>query len=184
MSEWKRRLRGAVGSAVIWGVACAGAFLAGYLVMGALGRLDGGLGLLDGIGMAIRVGVMGGIAGGAVATLIGFMYRGRRLATIDWRRFGLAAGLTTAVFVPVFMQSMNLLSGDGMVPWDRIDGDALFMGICGGIIAAGTMKLAQRADAVAARHGGLAARTDGELPQPAAGSSSRIARAADGIALH
>lgn len=168
-AEWKRRLRGVIGSAVIWGAACATVFLSGWLIVRAAGGLPSSLGVLDGVGMAIRVGVMGGIAGGAVATFIGFMYRGRRLASIDWRRFGLVAGLATAVFVPSFMQVMNLLSGSGMVAWNLIDGDTLFMGVCGGIIAAGTMKLAQHAEAAAARREGqLAERTGGPDRLPSA----------------
>lgn len=155
-SEWKRRLRGAFGSAIIWGAACATAFLSGWLIVRAAGGLPSSLGVLDGVGMAIRVGIMGGFAGGVVATFIGFVYRGRRLASIDWRRFGLVGGLATAVFIPTFMQAMNLLSGGGMVAWNLIDGDTLFMGVCGGIIAAGTMKLAQRAEAAEARRNGLA----------------------------
>lgn len=181
---WKRRLRGVIGSAMVWGVASGGAFLGAYLAAGALGFLEGGLGLLDGIGMAIRVGVMGGIAGGGVSALISLAYRGRRLASIDWRRFGLVSGVATALFVPAFMQTMNVLSGDGMVAWNLIDGDALFMGICGTVIAAGSMKLAQRAEAAAARGSELAAHDDRELAAGAMEPVKVVVPTGQGIALH
>lgn len=46
------------------------------------------------------------------------------------------------------MQAMNLLSGRGLVPWNLIDGDIVLATVFGGIAAAGSMRLAEWADAI------------------------------------
>jgi hypothetical protein len=42
---------------------------------------------------------------------------------------------------------MNLLSGDGLVPWHLVADDLVLSAVFGGITAAGTMILAQRDEA-------------------------------------
>jgi hypothetical protein len=54
------------------------------------------------------------------------------------------------VFVPLFLQAMNILSGDGMVPWRLVLDDAIWTAVFGGVVAGGTLKLAQRGEALAA----------------------------------
>jgi hypothetical protein len=53
------------------------------------------------------------------------------------------------VFVPLFLQAMNLISGDGLVPWRLVLDDALWTAVFGGVVAGGSLRLAQRADTVA-----------------------------------
>jgi len=47
------------------------------------------------------------------------------------------------LFVPAYLQTMNVITGGGLVPWHLVFDDFLFSAIFGGITAAGTMKLAQ-----------------------------------------
>lgn len=139
-----RRLRGAFGNALVWG----GGWFVAALVLFAMLRV---VGIITGpwanvIEYAGRAGIVGGIAGGAFSSVIGFLYRGRRLSEISWVRFGIGGAVITGLFVPVFFQTMNLLSGDGMVPMRLVLDDALLTAVFGGIAAGGSLKLAQRAD--------------------------------------
>ena len=67
----------------------------------------------DALGMAIRVDIVGGIAGGAFAMFIRLFYRGRRLKDIDPVRFGLGGAIVAALFMFAFFAVANLASGDG-----------------------------------------------------------------------
>jgi hypothetical protein len=58
--------------------------------------------------------------------------------------------VVTGVFVPLFLQLMNLISGDGLVPWHLVLDDGVWGAVFGGVVAAGSLKLAQRADAISA----------------------------------
>ena len=103
--------------------------------------------LLDGIGMGIRIGVIGAIAGAAFFAFISVAYRGKRLSEIRWPRFGIGASIVSGIFVPAFLQTMNLLSGGELVPWHLLFDDFVLSAVFGGITAAGTMILAQRDEA-------------------------------------
>jgi hypothetical protein len=103
--------------------------------------------MVDGLGMGIRIGFIGGIAGAAFFTFISFAYRGKRLAEISWVRFGVGASILTGLFVPAFLQTMNLVSGGALVPWSLVFDDLVFSAVFGGVTAAGTMFLAQRYEA-------------------------------------
>ena len=139
-----RRMRGAFGNALVWG---AGWFVAA-LVMFATLRV---IGIITGpwenvIEFAGKAGIVGGIAGGAFSSVIGVLYCGRRLSEISWVCFGIGGAVITGLFVPVFFQAMNLLSGDGMVPMALVLDDALLTAVFGGVAAGGSLKLAQHAD--------------------------------------
>jgi hypothetical protein len=62
-------------------------------------------------------------------------------------RFGIGGALLAGLFVPAFLQTMNVLTGGSLVPWRLVFDDAVFSAIFGGITAAGTMILAQRHEA-------------------------------------
>ena len=129
--------------ATIWGVLGTGVATTMRLMDGiAFGRA-----LLDGLGMGIRIGVVGAIAGAAFFAFIGVAYRGKRLAEISWLRFGVGASIVAGLFVPGFLQTMNLLSGGDLVPWRLLFDDFVLSALFGGITAAGTMALAQRDEA-------------------------------------
>jgi hypothetical protein len=55
----------------------------------------------------------------------------------------------TAVFVPLFLQTMNLLSDGHLVPWRLVLDDSLWTGVLGAVAAGGSLKLAQRSRAMA-----------------------------------
>lgn len=143
-----RRLRGVLGNALVWGV---GWFTAGFAVSAALrvvGILTEAFSWADGLVIATKFGFIGVIAGGAFSTVIRFLYHGRRLSEISWVRFGIGGAVVAGVFVPAFLQTMNGLSGNGLVPWELILDDGLWAAVLGGAAAAGSLKLAQRSDAL------------------------------------
>lgn len=143
-----RRVTGAVKNAVVWGAAW---FL---LAMGVFGvAYVTGVGpdhvsLLDAIGMSVRIGVMGGITGGAFSAFIGIFYRGRRLSEINWVRFGIGGAVVGGSFVGAFLVAANLLTGGGLSVLRSIVGDIFIGAGFGAATAAATMWLAQRAERV------------------------------------
>ena len=141
-----RRLRGALGNALVWGV---GWFTAGLVLFATL-RLAGIVSSpwTEVLELAGKAGIIGGIAGGAFSSVIRLLFHGRRLSEISWVRFGIIGGVVTGLFVPLFMQTMNLLSGDGLVPWELVLDDALLTAVFGGAAAGGSLKLAQLGDAL------------------------------------
>src|SRR6478672_434298 len=105
------RLRATFRNSLVWGVAW-GAFGTGVAsVMRLIDKIPFGYALLDGLGMGIRIGVIGAIAGAAFFAFISVAYRGKRLSEISWARFGAGAAIVAGLFVPGFLQAMNLLSG-------------------------------------------------------------------------
>jgi hypothetical protein len=140
------RLRATIRNSIVWGI---GWGCIGTAVASARRLLDGipfGYALLDGLGMGIRIGVMGAIAGAVFFAYIGVAYRGKRLSEISWLRFGVGGAVVAGLFVPAFLQTMNLLTGGALVPWHLVLDDSFYSAIFGGITAAGTMILAQRAE--------------------------------------
>jgi hypothetical protein len=149
VDNWFRRLRGAFGNALVWGAGWSAIALAVFTVLRLVGVLPKSGSWLQGLGLAARFGIVGFVAGGAFAAIMRFAYHGRRLRDINWVRFGIAGGIATGVFVPLFLQAMNLLSGDGLVPWRLVLDDALWTAVFGGVVAGGSLRLAQRTDAIA-----------------------------------
>ena len=142
-----RRLRGAFKNALVWGAAWGGL----GSVLAALTRLVDNIplwqALLDGLGMGIRIGVAGAFVGAAFSAFISVAYREKRLSEISPVRFGIGGAILAGAFVPAWMQTMSLLTGSGLVPWNLINTDVVFSTVFGGITAAGTMLLAQRDEA-------------------------------------
>jgi len=138
------RLRGALGNALVWG---AGWFTAAIAVVGTL-RIVGifpGLRWFDVLGLGIRVGVVGVFAGAAFAGAISVLYRGRRLGELSAVRFGIGGALVSGLFIPPFLQLLNILSGTGPIPWRLLLDDVLLVAVLGAMAAAGSLKLAQLA---------------------------------------
>lgn len=142
-----RRLRAVFRTAVTWGVAWGALGSAVAALIRLSDKIPFGLALLDGIGMGVRIGVVGAIAGAAFSTFIGVAYRGKRLAEISALRFGIGGAILAGLVVPAWMQTMNLLTGGGLVPLNLITDDIVLSAAFGGIVAAGTMILAQRDEA-------------------------------------
>ncbi|MFL5623763.1 MAG: hypothetical protein ACJ8AB_14015 [Gemmatimonadaceae bacterium] len=134
-------------NSVVWGVVWGTLGTAVATTMRLLDKIPLANALLDGLGMGIRIGVAGAITGAAFFTYIGVAYRGKRLSEISWLRFGVGGAVVAGIFVPGFLQTMNLLSGGALVPWHLVFDDAVYSALFGGITAAGTMILAQRDEA-------------------------------------
>jgi hypothetical protein len=141
------RLRATFRNSLVWGVVWGTFGSAVATVMRLIDRIPFGHAVLDGIGMGIRIGVMGGVAAAAFFAFISVAYRGKRLAEISWLRFGVGGAIVAGLFVPGFLQTMNLLTGGELVPWHLLSDDFLLSAVFGGITAAGTMILAQRDEA-------------------------------------
>jgi hypothetical protein len=144
----RRRLTGAVRNAVAWGVAWFALAFVTILGLRTVGVVvPATIGVLDAIGMAIRVGVVGGLAGGAFAAFISLVYRGRRLSEINWVRFGLGGAVVAELFVLAFFAITSLAPGNGFPRLDDILSDLIIAAAFGGISAGASMWLAQRGDA-------------------------------------
>jgi hypothetical protein len=147
VENFGRRLRGVVRNAVAWGAAWFTLGFVGIIAMRTIGVVvPAWVTWLDALGMSIKIGVMGGITGGAFAAFISLFYRGRRLSEIDWVRFGIGGGIVAGLFVPTFMVLANLFTGDS-VPFDAIRGDIVMATLFGGVTAGASMWLAQRGQA-------------------------------------
>ncbi|HUQ98069.1 MAG TPA: hypothetical protein VM166_01365 [Gemmatimonadaceae bacterium] len=143
----RTRLRATFRNSVVWGTVWGTFGSAVASAMRIIDKIPLGGALLDGLGMGLRIGVIGAISGAAFFAFISVAYRGKRLSEISWLRFGLGGALVAGAFVPGFLQAMNLLTGGELVPWDLIFDDAVYSALFGGITAAGTMILAQRDEA-------------------------------------
>ena len=142
-----RRVAGAAKNAVVWGGAWFGLAFSTILGLRTIGVVvPPEIGVLDAIGMAIRVGIVGGMAGGAFATFISLFYRGRRLSEINWMGFALGGAVVAELLVLAFFAIPGLVTGGGFPPLDDILSDLVVAAVFGGISAGGSMWLAQRGD--------------------------------------
>jgi len=141
-----RRLRGALGNALVWGAAWSASALAVFAALKVTGILPASVIWLDSLLVAARFGVVGGITGGAFSLVIGLLYRGRRLSEISWVRFGVGGGLVAGLFVPTFLTVARLLSGDTFLPLEALLRNGLLSAMFGGVAAGVSLKLAQRAE--------------------------------------
>ena len=134
-------------NAVVWGAGWGILGTAVATVMRLIDNISPVMAFLDGLGMGIRIGLVGALAGAAFAAFISIAYRGQGISDISWRKFGLRGMVLGGLFVPTFIQTMSLLTGGGFAPFGDIAGDMLYSALFGGITAAGTMKLAQMDEA-------------------------------------
>jgi hypothetical protein len=145
-----RRVIGAVRNAVVWG----GAWGVLASAIGATVRLaDGiplGIAIGDGIVTGARFGFVGGATGAAFAVFISLFYRGRRVSQISWARFAVGGAVVAGLFLPAFLLTANLLSGDGFPVMSDILDDVPLAALFGGLTAAGSIWLAQRGAALPA----------------------------------
>ena len=148
-SDAIRALRGALRNAALWGVAWGTAGFVLWTALRVMGLLPPEAGLRAAAFLATRLAVAGGVAALAFSAVVRLAYRGRRLREINWVKGGLLAGLVTGLVFPLFLQMMNLLSGDGLIPWSLVLDDGPLVGVLAAVAAGGTLKLAQRMDALA-----------------------------------
>ena len=86
------------------------------------------------------------------ASVIRLSYRGRRLADISPVRFAMLGAVVGGAGVPLYLQMMNVLFGDGPIAWGLVLDDALWASVFGAAAAAGSILLARRGDRLP--HGG------------------------------
>ncbi len=153
-----RTLRAILRTAALWSAAWA---LAGGGIMAGLTVINPGPGvesLIERLGMAVmagvswgvRFGLAGAVIGAAFSTVIRLGYRGRRLADINPLRFGLLGAVVGGVGVPLYLQTMNLLTGGHAIAWSLVTDDAVWATVFGAAVAAGSIMLARRADGLPA----------------------------------
>lgn len=137
-------LRGLVGNAVLWGL---GWFLGSLTILTTIYFIapEPSGSWLDRLGMAIKIGFWGGIAGGVFSTVIGLAYRGRRLSEISALRFAIAGGIVTGLMIPLALQALNVIFGDGPIAWNLVSDDMVLGAVFGFAAAGASLKLAQRA---------------------------------------
>lgn len=143
-----RTWRAVIGNAAVWGTAWAGLALSGMFGLRAVGLIPSSLRFIDLLGMALRIGFVGGLVGMAFATYLRFVHRGRRLADLSAVRIGIGIGIATGILVPSLMQLSSLATGGGLVPWGLIDGDIVMVTLFGGIAAGVSVRLAQLASRI------------------------------------
>ncbi len=150
MSNIRRRLRGALRNAVVWGIGWGILGFATTMLVRMTGLVDAPVSVLDAIGTGIKVGVVGGIAGTAFSAFIALVYRNRRIQDISWWRFGLGGSAVTTVGMTGLMEGASLLSGGGFVPWNLISYDVASFVVFGFGAAAISIKFAQLATSLGA----------------------------------
>ncbi len=156
--EQRRTARAILRTAVLWGGAWAVAggglialltvFSPGPGVASAAGRL--GMAALAGIGWGLRFGLAGFVIGSIFSSVIRLGYRGKRLAEINPVRFALLGAVVGGVGVPLYLQTMNVLSGGHPIAWGLVTDDAVWATVFGAAVAAGSILLARRADTLPA----------------------------------
>jgi len=151
-----RTLKAVLRNAVTWGAAWAAAGGAIIAVLTLISPGPGvesliervGVSILAGIGWGVRFGLAGAVIGTGFATVIRLGYRGRRLAEISPVRFAMLGAVVGGVGVPLFLQVMNVLSGDGPIAWGLVTDDGVWASLFGAAAAAGSILLARRADSL------------------------------------
>ena len=142
-----KRTRAILRNAVIWAAGWAAVPAALFTVLRVIGVVPDSVSWHNGLGLAARFGIIGFVAGTVFSSIVGVAYRGRRLAEINWVKFGLAGGAITAVVVPLFLQTMNLLTDGHFIAWHLVLDDSLWTGALGAVAAGGSLKFAQRSSA-------------------------------------
>lgn len=159
MTDGKRRgLRAVLRNAVMWGGAWAVAGGGIVTVLRLLSSDPGieslvervGLAVMTGAAWGVRFGLAGAVIGTVFAVALRVGFRGRRLADISPLRFTLLGAVVGGAGVPLFLQLMNVLSGDGPIAWGLVLDDARWATVFGAAVAGGSILLARRAERLSA----------------------------------
>lgn len=139
-----RRLRAIALNGLVWG----GAWFLGVMTMATTANFIDGRGfLVEGWELAVPGGILFAVTGAAFSTVITLVLRGRKLSDLNWLRFGLGGGVVSFLFLPTLVSVLRALDGGGMLPFTKLLGTGALGLMFGGVVAAGTLKLAQLADA-------------------------------------
>lgn len=186
-----RTLRAVLRTAMLWSAAWA---LAGGAIMATLALFDPdpgieslperlGMTVFAGVAWGVRFGLAGAVIGAVFSSVIRLGYRGRRLADINPVRFALLGAVVGGVGVPLFLQTMNVLSDGRPIAWSLVTDDAVWATVFGGAVAAGSIMLARRADRLppGAHHEQLEHGEGLSATPPLAPSEASIPRRSDSV---
>lgn len=144
MTNLFRRVRGAIGNAVVWGLAwCAGTFA----LLGTL-HLTGFASFpfwAFAIPAAKALAVMGFLSGGAFSVYLSFAGRRKSLSQLSAPLFGLGGGVIGATAVPIIAFGGAVLLGGGVPPIQLLALVGTLGGGFGAATAYGTIRIAQGA---------------------------------------
>ena len=155
MSETRSpQLRAVLRTALTWGAAwgAAGGGLAGILGLfdpdPAIESLPErvGMAIFAGVSWGVRFAIAGAVIGSVFSAAVRITYLGRRVSDIHPARFALLGAVVGAVGVPLYLQTMNLLTGGSMIPWGLVMDDGIWASVFGAAAAGGSILLARRAD--------------------------------------
>lgn len=137
-----RKLRGALGTAVTWGVAWA---VTGFGLVALLSVLGPGVqagGFWDRAGpFTLLVGASGLVGGGVFSVVLGTVHRRRRLSELSPLRMALW-GASAGLLVPLGLLGVGLAAGVPMIP-QVVAVTLVGIGALGAATGGGTIKLAQ-----------------------------------------
>ena len=136
--------------AVLWAAAFGliGSMIAALVVLDA--PPEAAPGWLFIASLIVRFALFGLVCGTVFWWLTGQLFQRTRFAQFGRLPVFLGGALGTAVFVPLFMQAMNLLSGDGLVAWRLVLDDSVWAFFFGGVAALGSLELVRRRGAALA----------------------------------
>jgi hypothetical protein len=138
MKGWLRRIRGAVGMGVAWGVTWLGA---GLLMMLAMLLLTGETGA--DVPYPLGFGALGFVAGVAFSLVVGVLGRNRRFDQLSIPRFAAWGGAGGLLFSTLFVAAVALL--DDPTFWSAWPVLAPVFSGAGAASAAGILALARKA---------------------------------------
>ncbi len=138
-----RRLRGALGTAVVWAVGWAGASVVVTSVLQLLGIGTTGLPFWQfAIVVAQNFAGFGFLCGGAFSLFLGVAGRKKSLEELNAGLFGAGGAVVAGIFLPVFTMVVNGLGGSP-TPMAAVASMSGIAATLGGLTAFGTIKLAQ-----------------------------------------
>ena len=139
-----KRLRAALGNAVVWGLGWFGASAATFSFLHLTGLLTDFTwsAVLE---SATNFGIIGFVAGAAFAGFIRLAYHGRELLEVSRVRFALGGTMLPALLVPALIVVGRLLTSVAPLPLDMLATSGVWAGLFGGVTAAGSLELARHA---------------------------------------
>ena len=141
-----RRIRGALGSALTWGLSWLGA----SLVLNSVVHLVWGFPLPSPwqyiLYSAVNSGITGFLTGGAFSAYLGLAYRNRTILDIRVGRFALGGAIVAGLLSPVINLSAGLWArASGLPLLAALGPGIIWASLFGGVTAGAMIKLAQGA---------------------------------------
>ncbi|MDP2482304.1 MAG: hypothetical protein Q8W45_03395 [Candidatus Palauibacterales bacterium] len=145
MKKVLRRLRGALGNALVWAV---GWFGVGFVLLAGIYLFDGrtywSLFLSNALSFATTMAVTGLVTGGAFSAYIAASFQEDRLEDLSPARFALGGGLVALLTALVFVVGYAAIAGVGLPLLDSLVFPLITSAALGTITGFSSLKLAQR----------------------------------------